>query len=34
MASYDPLDIVDWRRRVFAIYAAVRADPDPESAHS
>ena len=30
----DALDVVDWRRRVFASYAAVRADPDPASAHA
>ena len=30
----DALDVVDWRRRVFATYAAVRADPDPASAHA
>ena len=28
-----PLDVADWRRRVFALYAAVRANPDPASAH-
>ena len=30
----DALDVVDWRRRVFATYAAVRADPDPACAHA
>jgi uncharacterized protein (DUF1684 family) len=25
----DELDLLDWKRRVFALYAAVRADPDP-----
>ena len=30
----DALDVVDWRRRVFALYAAVRAEPDPASAHA
>jgi uncharacterized protein (DUF1684 family) len=30
----DALDVVDWRRRVFALYAAVRAEADPASAHS
>jgi uncharacterized protein len=29
----DPLDIVDWRRRVFALYAEVRACPDPADGH-
>lgn len=28
-----PLDVVDWRRRTFALYAAVRAIPDPAEAH-
>jgi uncharacterized protein (DUF1684 family) len=27
----DRLDLLDWKRRVFAVYAEVRADPDPES---
>jgi uncharacterized protein len=27
------LEIVDWRRRVFALYAAVRLEEDPEDAH-
>ena len=27
------LDIADWRRRVFALYAEVRGAPDPASAH-
>ncbi|MET0813547.1 MAG: DUF1684 domain-containing protein [Microbacterium sp.] len=26
-------DVVDWRRRVFALYAAVRQSQDPEDAH-
>ncbi len=30
----DALDVVDWRRRVFALYAAVRAEADPASAHA
>jgi uncharacterized protein (DUF1684 family) len=30
----DAYDVVDWRRRVFALYAAVRADPDPSAAHA
>ena len=29
----DAYDIVDWRRRVFALYAEVRA-ADPESGHA
>ena len=29
----DPLDIVDWRRRVFSLYAAVRAATDPATGH-
>jgi uncharacterized protein (DUF1684 family) len=29
-----PLDVADWRRRVFALYAAVRANPDPAAAHA
>jgi uncharacterized protein len=29
----DALDIVDWRRRVFALYAEVRAHDDPADAH-
>ena len=29
----DAYDIVDWRRRVFALYAEVRADPDAAAAH-
>jgi uncharacterized protein (DUF1684 family) len=28
----DLFDLLDWRRRVFELYAAVRADPDPRSA--
>jgi hypothetical protein len=28
----DELDLLDWKRRVFALYAAVRADADPERA--
>jgi len=27
------LEIADWRRRVFALYAAVRQEEDPEDAH-
>ena len=30
----DALDVVDWRRRVFALYAEVRAEADPASAHA
>ena len=30
----DPLDVVDWRRRVAALYAEVRETPDPEAAHA
>jgi uncharacterized protein len=26
------LDLLDWKRRVFALYAAIRADPDPRRA--
>jgi uncharacterized protein len=29
----DAFDIVDWRRRVFAVYAEVRAAPDPAVGH-
>ena len=29
----DAYDVVDWRRRVFALYAAVRAEADPASGH-
>jgi uncharacterized protein (DUF1684 family) len=29
----DAFDIADWRRRVFALYAEVRATPDPEAGH-
>jgi hypothetical protein len=28
----DELDLLDWKRRVFALYAAVRADDDPRRA--
>jgi uncharacterized protein len=28
----DELTLLDWKRRVFALYAEVRADPDPERA--
>ena len=30
----DAYDIVDWRRRVFALYAEVRAEADPEAGHA
>jgi uncharacterized protein (DUF1684 family) len=30
----DAFDVVDWRRRVFALYAEVRAERDPETAHA
>jgi uncharacterized protein (DUF1684 family) len=30
----DAFDVVDWRRRVFALYAEVRAQSDPASAHA
>ncbi len=30
----DAYDVVDWRRRVFALYAAVRAESDPAAAHA
>lgn len=37
MGSRDGMDgalsLLDWRRRVFAVYAAVRAEPDPQAAH-
>jgi uncharacterized protein (DUF1684 family) len=29
----DAFDVLDWRRRVFALYAAVRAAPDPAAGH-
>jgi len=32
-AARTALDVVDWRRRVFALYDVVRATPDPEAAH-
>ncbi|MES1169166.1 MAG: hypothetical protein ABUL47_00595, partial [Leifsonia sp.] len=28
-----PLDVADWRRRVFALYEQVRATPDHAAAH-
>jgi uncharacterized protein (DUF1684 family) len=30
--AYDALDLLDWKRRIFALYADVRAEPDPERA--
>ena len=30
----DAYDIVDWRRRVFALYEEIRADADPAAAHA
>ncbi|HET7145701.1 MAG TPA: DUF1684 domain-containing protein [Gaiellaceae bacterium] len=30
--SLDELDLLDWKRRVFALYAEVRASDDPEAA--
>jgi uncharacterized protein len=33
LPSVDAFDIVDWRRRVFALYADVRAAADPADAH-
>ncbi|MDF2667337.1 MAG: hypothetical protein K0R81_3187 [Microbacterium sp.] len=32
-AARTALDIADWRRRVFALYEAVRDADDPEDAH-
>jgi hypothetical protein len=32
-AARTALDVADWRRRVFALYAAVREAEDPEEAH-
>ena len=34
MSIGSALEIADWRRTVFALYAEVRASADPESAHS
>ena len=33
-SSSAPLELVDWRRRVAALYAAVRAEPGPVQAHA
>jgi uncharacterized protein (DUF1684 family) len=30
--SVDELELLDWKRRVFALYADIRAEPDPERA--
>jgi uncharacterized protein (DUF1684 family) len=30
----DAYDVVDWRRRVFALYAEVRTEPDPAEGHA
>src|SRR5689334_8965709 len=30
----DAYDVLDWRRRVFALYAAVRAEAEPASGHA
>jgi uncharacterized protein len=30
----DAYDVADWRRRIFALYADVRAEPDPASGHA
>ena len=30
----DAYDVVDWRRRVFALYAEVRAEADPATGHA
>ena len=32
-AGVDHLDVADWRRRISSLYAAVRAEPDPPTAH-
>ena len=34
VAPADRLAVTDWRRRVASLYAAVRAEPDPASAHA
>ena len=31
--AVDAFDVLDWRRRVFALYAAVRAESEPASGH-
>jgi uncharacterized protein (DUF1684 family) len=30
--ALEALDLLDWKRRIFALYAEVRADPDPAAA--
>src|SRR6266536_2663783 len=30
--AVDELELLDWKRRVFALYAEIRAAPDPEAA--
>jgi uncharacterized protein (DUF1684 family) len=32
MAGLDELSLLDWKRRVFGLYEAIRADPQPERA--
>ncbi|WP_149205073.1 DUF1684 domain-containing protein [Actinotalea subterranea] len=32
--TFTDLELLDWRRRVAAMYAAVRAEPDPATAHA
>jgi uncharacterized protein (DUF1684 family) len=32
LAIDDALDLLDWKRRIFALYAAARVDPEPERA--
>ena len=32
MADLDELTLLDWKRRIFDLYASIRADPDPERA--
>ncbi len=32
LTPLDELTLLDWKRRVFELYAAIRADPDPERA--
>jgi uncharacterized protein (DUF1684 family) len=34
MTSCSDLELADWRRRVAALYAAIRGDDDPERAHA
>src|SRR5438552_3221077 len=30
--GFDAIDLLDWKRRIFALYEEVRASPDPEAA--